>query len=285
MIDLTQYSALIDSPRTIIMGVLNVTPDSFSDGGKFVDPEIAATHGSRMISEGADIIDVGGMSTRPPGSAYGVGAEPVTLEEELLRVIPVIEKIKRNHPDALISIDTTKAEVARKSLEVGATIINDVSGATEEPEILDVARSFGAPIILMHGYGSEFRKEKIEDYVYSDVVKEVFDWLLARRTAAWDRGVTDVLADIGFGFAKTSDDNIKLLAHHKAFKKLGVPMLIGVSRKSTIGKMLGGGVPPEERIIGSISAAIYAAMHGAKIIRTHDVKETKQALMVLEALR
>ncbi len=283
MIDLSRYSELIDSPRTLIMGVVNVTPDSFSDGGKFSDVDVAAKHAITMIAEGADIIDIGGQSTRPAGSAYGDGAADVTLEEELARVIPVIEKIKQADPHALISIDTTKADVARKAIEAGATIINDVSGATQEPAMLDVARSLGAPIILMHGYGPEFQKEKIEDYVYGDVVKEVYDWLHERRTVAWDRGVADVLLDVGFGFAKTANDNIELVKHHRAFKKLGVPMLLGVSRKSTIGKMLGG-LPIEERIIGGISAAIYGAVHGAKIIRTHDVKETKQAFMVLEAL-
>ncbi|HEY6172530.1 MAG TPA: dihydropteroate synthase, partial [Candidatus Kapabacteria bacterium] len=231
----TRYQELIHSPHTLIMGVLNVTPDSFSDGGKYLRAEDAVHRVGEMLSEGADIIDIGGQSTRPPGSTYGKGAEDVTAEEEGKRVFPVIEAIAKNFPNAIISIDTTKAEIARRSLELGASIINDVSGATQDPLIADVAASMNAPLIIMHGYGPEFAKEKIEEYNYSDVVQSVYDWLNKRIVDLRAKGIKDILADIGFGFAKAADDNIRLLREHDYFSELGVPLVLGVSRKSTIG--------------------------------------------------
>lgn len=280
---LTRYQELIHSPHTLIMGVLNVTPDSFSDGGKYLRTEDAVLRVGEILSEGADIIDIGGQSTRPPGSIYGSGAEDVSLEEEGKRVYPVIEAIAKNFPKAIISIDTTKAEVARRALELGATIINDVSGATQEPEIADVAKLMNAPLIIMHGYGPGFQKAKIEEYEYGDVVQSVYDWLKERILELRAKGVEHILADIGFGFAKTADDNIRLLREHDYFSELGVPLVLGVSRKSTIGKLLGG-VPPEGRLYGSIAAGLYGSQHGAKIIRTHDVHQTKEALRVWDAI-
>lgn len=265
------------------MGVLNVTPDSFSDGGAFLDSHEAVRHAREMLLAGADIIDIGGKSTRPPGSAYGKGAESISLREELQRVLPVITSLVQEHSHILISIDTTRSEIASRALEAGATIINDVSGATEDEKMLDIARESKAPIILMHGYGPEFCKNAIEDYHYDNVVDEVFHWLKKRIDLAKKEGITAILADIGFGFGKKADDNIRLLSEHQRFTGLGVPMLLGVSRKSTIGRILGG-APPAERLNGSIAAAIYGAMNGAKIIRTHDVKETVEALKVTDAL-
>jgi dihydropteroate synthase len=278
-----KFQSLLEEKRTLIMGVLNVTPDSFSDGGVFLTAERAIEHASAMLAEGADIIDIGGQSTRPPGSAYGSGAEYVSLDEELRRVLPVIDFIIVDHPEVIISIDTTKAEVAKRALQSGATIINDVSGATEDESMLDVALKKDAPIILMHGYGPEFSKVKIEDYRYHDVTGEVFSWLKKRIDAAKGRGIKTILADIGFGFAKSANDNITLLREHKKFMDLGVPMTLGVSRKSTIGKMLGI-VTASERVNGSIAAAIYGSMNGAKILRTHDVKQTAEALKVTDML-
>ena len=265
------------------MGVLNVTPDSFSDGGLFLSTELGVKHASQMLAEGADIIDIGGQSTRPPGSAYGKGAESVDLDEELQRIIPVITNLISHLPDIIISIDTTKSKVARQALNAGATIINDVSGATEDERMFDIAKEKNAPIVLMHGYGHEFTKAKIEDYHYEDVVDEVFEWLKKRIEIARGKGIKTVLADIGFGFAKKSEDNIILLRNHKKFSELGVPMVLGVSRKSTIGKILGG-IPPSQRIFGSIAAANYGAINGAKIIRTHDVKQTVESLKVIDIL-
>lgn len=265
------------------MGVLNVTPDSFSDGGEFLTVELAIGHTSQMLADGADIIDIGGQSTRPPGSAYGKGAENVGLEEELHRVIPVIKALVAERPDILISIDTTKSEVARQALDSGAMIINDVSGATEDETMLDLASKKNAPIILMHGYGPEFSKATIEEYHYDNIVSEVFEWLKNRIDFAKGKGVKTILADIGFGFAKKTEDNIVLLRHHKKYIELGVPMVLGVSRKSTIGKILGG-VSSVERINGSVAAGVYGALNGAKIIRTHDVKQTVEALRVSDVL-
>ncbi len=265
------------------MGVLNVTPDSFSDGGEFIRKDSALERAAQMLAEGADIIDIGGQSTRPPGSAYGTGAAQVNLDEELNRVIPVIESLIREYPQTIISIDTTKSEVAAKAIDAGAKIINDVSGATEDSRMLEIAEEKNAPVILMHGYGPEFMKGKIEDYHYENIVSEVFDWLKKRIEIASAHRIKIILADIGFGFAKKADDNIMLLRHHQKFTELGAPLVLGVSRKSTIGKILGG-VAPLERINGSIAAAVYGAMNGAKIIRTHDVKQTVEALEVVDRI-
>jgi dihydropteroate synthase len=278
-----KFQALLQSKRTLVMGVLNVTPDSFSDGGAFWAAELAVKHALQMLSDGADIIDIGGQSTRPPGSAYGKGAENVTLDEELRRVLPVITNLVVDHPDILISIDTTKSEIAGRALDSEATIINDVSGASEDENMLDLVSQKNAPLILMHGYGPEFSEEKIEDYHYDNVVDEVFNWLRKRIDIAKEKGIEIVLADIGFGFAKKLDDNIILLRNHKRFIDLGVPIVLGVSRKSTIGKILGG-APPIERINGSIAAAVYGAINGAKIIRTHDVRQTVEALKIADVL-
>jgi dihydropteroate synthase len=277
------FESLLEQKRTLVMGVLNVTPDSFSDGGTFFRAEAALERAGEMLREGADIIDIGGQSTRPPGSAYGKGAELVSLEEELRRVLPVIDFLVLEYPDIIISIDTTKPEVARRALDSGATIINDVSGATEDKDMLRIAKEKNAPIILMHGYGPEFTKAKIEDYKYESVTEEIFEWLKKNVNQAKEFGIKNVLADIGFGFAKKAEDNIVLLKNHKRFSDLGIPMVLGVSRKSTIGKLLGG-APPLERVSGSIAAAMYGAMNGAKIIRTHDVKQTVEALKVINAL-
>ncbi|MEI8133969.1 MAG: dihydropteroate synthase [bacterium] len=279
-----KFEQLLASNKTLISGVLNVTPDSFSDGGLFLDPNEAVARALQMLDEGADIIDIGGQSTRPPGSAYGGGAEEVSLDEEISRVLPVIQLISAARPEVLISIDTTKSRVAQIALENGATIINDVSGGTGDDQMFEVVRKFEAPIVLMHGYGTEFTKSKIEEYEYIDVVGEVLSWLHYRIGIAQEMGIKHVLADVGFGFAKGAEDNLKLLGKHDLFGALGVPLMLGVSRKSTIGKILGGAVP-SERVSGSIGAAIFGALHDAKIIRTHDVKATADALKVVDRLR
>ncbi len=196
---------------------------------------------------------------------------------------PVIEEIRKKYPDALISIDTTKSVVADRALACGANIINDVSGATSDPAMADAAARHYVPIVVMHGYGPEFDKARIEEYQYDDVVGSVRNWLAERVKTLHQQGAQHIIADIGFGFAKTMNDNVQLLKHLDEFTSLGVPLLIGVSRKSTIGKLLGG-VPPTSRVNGSIAAAIYAASKGAKIVRTHDVHQTKEAFRIWDAL-
>lgn len=272
-----------DVSRPIIMGILNVTPDSFSDGGEFYSVNHAVVHALRMIEQGAEIIDIGGESTRPPGAAYGAGAQTITEAEELERVIPVIKEFRSGDRHSLISIDTQKSSVAEAALEAGADIINDVSAGTFDPEIFSVAAKHQAPIILMHGHGPNFSKAKIEDYVYEDVVEEVKSYLAERIAVARSAGCETILADVGIGFGKTYRDNLRLIKEHASFASLGIPLVLGVSRKSTIGRAIGN-VPPKERIIGSIAAACYGVEHGAKIIRTHDVKETSEALAVIFAI-
>ncbi len=265
------------------MGVLNVTPDSFSDGGQYLDTTVATTRASQMMAQGADIIDIGGQSTRPAGNSYGAGAETITAEEELARIIPVITAIIKEHPEAIISIDTFRAEVAEQALSCGVSIVNDVSGGTADANMFEVARKHDVPIILMHGYGPQFERTSIDDYHYDDVVNNIFTWLRKRIELAREAGVSIMLADIGFGFAKGAEDNVSLLKHHRRFEKLGVPMVLGISRKSTIGKMLGE-VPTAERLSGSLAGAVWGALNGAKIIRTHDVKETVDAMKVTDIL-
>jgi dihydropteroate synthase len=277
-------SDLLTRPDPILMGILNVTPDSFSDGGDYPSLDHAVAHALLMARDGAEIIDIGGESTRPAGKSYGAGARPVSIEEEIARVVPVIETIRRANDHVLISIDTQKSEVADSALRAGADIINDVSAGTLDPRILKIAAERQVPIVLMHGHGPNFQKPKIEDYVFDDVVKEVKDYLAERIRIAREVGIKTVLADVGIGFAKGYRDNLKLMKHHEAFTSLAVPLVLGVSRKSSIGKAMGNNPSPKERLMGSIAAACYGVEHGAKIIRTHDVKETREALAVTNAI-
>ncbi len=284
MLPLEAFKALLAEPRTLVMGVLNVTPDSFSDGGDFLDLTAARDHVRSMIADGADMIDIGGQSTRPPGKTYGEGAAEVTEDEERRRVIPLVQALIHEFPKAIFSIDTVRSTIAREALDAGAHIINDVSAGTSDANMFAVVSQMQAPIVLMHGHGPEFTKEKIEDYVYDEVVKDISVWLRKRIDIARKAGIPLIMADCGFGFAKTPEDNIRILKEHERFSLLGVPMVLGVSRKSTIGRLLNN-VPPKERINGSVGAAVYGALHGAKIIRTHDVKQTREALKVVDAIR
>jgi dihydropteroate synthase len=270
---------LIQKPA-LVMGILNVTPDSFSDGGEYLDQQAAIDHALLMIEEGADIIDVGGESTRPKGKTYGEGAQAVSLEEELERVVGVIAAIRKQNADVLISIDTTKAEVAKAAVNAGANIINDVSAGTADNKMFVTARDLNVPLILMHGHGPFFKRENIEEYEYENVTRTVFNYLRMRMIEARNFGVREVLADVGIGFAKVYNENVRLMRDHEQFKALGVPLVIGVSRKATIGKMLGENVPPKERAAGSLAAALYCVQRGVRIVRTHDVKQTAEALKV-----
>jgi dihydropteroate synthase len=256
--------------RPLIMGILNVTPDSFSDGGEFFDTETAIARAREMLDRGADIIDVGGESTRP-GSAY------VDESEELRRVMPIIEAVA---PEAVVSIDTRKSAVARKALEAGAAIVNDVTAGRDDPEVAAVAAEFGAAMVLMHMLGTPADMQK--DPRYDDVVGEVRDFLAARAEWARNQGVESVVVDPGIGFGKTLEHNLELLRNIPALTDLGHPVMIGHSRKSFIEKLLG--LPAEERLAPSLAVAVEAARRGASILRVHDVKETVEALKMIEAL-
>lgn len=262
------------------MGILNVTPDSFSDGREYLDEGAAITHTMRMIDEGADIIDVGGESTRPKGKTYGDGAQAISVDEELSRVTGVIAGIRKLNADILISIDTTKSDVAKAAIQAGANIINDVSAGTSDAKMFITARDLHVPLILMHGHGPFFKRENIEEYEYENVTRTVLNYLRMRIIEARNFGVREVLADVGIGFAKVYNENIQLMRDHEQFKALGVPLVIGVSRKAAIGRMLGEDVPPKDRAMGSLAAALYCVQRGARIVRTHDVKPTTDALRV-----
>lgn len=257
-----------------IMGILNVTPDSFSDGGKFLSLEEAVVQAKKMIKEGADIIDVGGESSRP-------GAEPVSPEGELRRVIPVIQKI-REQSDISISIDTTKSIVAAQAIEAGATMINDISAGTVDPEMFSVAAQYRVPICLMHMKGKPQTMQ--ENPYYEDVVGEVKEYLRERIAAAMDFGIKKekILIDPGIGFGKRVEDNLALLKNLDQFQDLGCPILIGTSRKSFIGEITGAEV--DQRLPGSLASLGFAYQKGASIFRVHDVAETKQFLQVLKAV-
>jgi dihydropteroate synthase len=252
------------------MGILNLTPDSFSDGGKFNSLNNALYQTEKMIKEGADIIDIGGESTRP-------FSEPVTLEEELERVIPVIEKINKEF-DTIISIDTYKSRVAEESLKNGAKIINDISGFTMDAEMENVALKYNATSIIMHIKGTP--KNMQTDPFYKNVVKEVYDFLDERVKHLKKIGIKDIIIDPGFGFGKSLDDNYILLNKLTEFKKIGCQILAGVSRKSMIGKVLD--IPIDERLPGTIALNTIAILNGARIIRVHDVKENYQAVKIIE---
>jgi dihydropteroate synthase len=264
----------LDRPR--IMGIVNVTPDSFSDGGAFSSAQAAIDHALRLEAEGADILDIGGESTRP-------GSEAISIDEEFQRVMPVIEGLA-GRTKALISIDTRKAEVMRRALAAGAHIINDVAALTYEPACLEVAAASDAPVILMHAQGDP-RTMQAAPY-YDDCLLDVYDWLAARIAACEAAGIprSRLVIDPGIGFGKNLTHNLELLAGLTLLHGLGVPLLLGASRKSFIG-MLTGVKSARERVPGSIAAALQGAAQGVQILRVHDVAETRQALTVWEAMR
>jgi dihydropteroate synthase len=261
--------------RCLIVGVLNCTPDSFSDGGKLRSPKDAIELGVRMASEGADWIDVGGESTRP-------GANTVSGEEERARVIPVIEGLKaRLRADVLISIDTYKAETARAALAAGARVVNDISGALLDPPILKVAAAAGAKVVLGHLRGRP--STMMEDVSFEDVVREVGDELGTQLAAARDAGCGELWADPGIGFGKVLEHNLALLQGLPGLRaRLGVPLMVGVSRKSFIGQLTG--KPAGERIYGTAAAVTAAVFLGAAAVRVHDVGAMRDVVRVAEAL-
>jgi len=262
------------SARTHITGVLNVTPDSFSDGGRFFNLEDAVSQGMKMVEEGADMIDVGGESTRP-------GSDPLPTEEELSRVIPVIKSMSAK-TDVPISIDTYKAEVARRALDAGAQMINDISALRFDPGMKQVASEFEVPVILMHIKGTP--KDMQKDPSYEDVIAEITEYLRQSIKIAEDAGVDreKIIIDPGIGFGKRLQDNLNVLKNLRKFSILGCPILIGCSRKSFIGRVLN--LPVEERLEGSLAALAVAVMNGANIVRVHDVKESKRVVSLIDAV-
>ena len=258
--------------RPLVMGILNVTPDSFSDGGRYLAVANAVTRARQMASEGADIIDIGGESTRP-------GAPVVSADEELRRVLPVIEQIS----DLLVSVDTTKAVVAKRALAAGARIVNDISALRHDADMVQVVRDFEAGVVLMHMQGMPATMQENPRYV--DVVREVREFLAERIEFAVASGVkkTQIAVDPGLGFGKTVEHNRQLVAGLKQFALLGCPIVVGASRKSFIGQLLSRPVP--ERLPGSLAVAAWAVTQGAQIVRTHDVAATVDVVRMLMALR
>jgi dihydropteroate synthase len=262
----------LEAPR--IMGIINVTPDSFSDGGRFSATQAAIDQALRLADEGADILDIGGESTRP-------GADYVPVEEELARVIPVIEGL-RPRTQALISIDTRKAEVMRRAAAAGADILNDVSALTHDPESLGVAAASGLPVILMHAQGDP--KTMNDNPRYSDVALDVFDFLEARIAACVAAGIprAKLVADPGIGFGKHLHHNVAVMGNLALYHGLGVPILLGASRKKLIDHISDAPLP-KDRMPGSLAAALTGAAQGVQIVRVHDVAATRQALAVWRA--
>lgn len=266
----------ISLQRPKIMGVLNVTPDSFSDGGHFIDPELAITRARQMRAQGADILDIGGESTRP-------GADIVDQETELARVIPVIEALRVANLGVDISIDTRRPDVASAAVNAGATIWNDVTALSFDEKSPSIAGDLGCQVVLMHMKGDPQTMQNKPRY--DDVVAEIYDYLKGRRDTAIKAGVKseNIVLDPGIGFGKRLTDNLDLLRQFDRLFDLDCPVLIGASRKSFINKIDGSEV--SERLGGSIAAALWAAQRGASIIRVHDVKETRQALTVWRAIK
>ena len=256
--------------KAYVMGILNVTPDSFSDGGKFFNKQDAVKHAIQMIEDGADIIDVGGESSRP-------GSEGVSADEELSRVIPVIKDILSRKPETIISIDTTKKIVASEALINGAKIVNDISALTMDPDITEVIKKNDAAVVLMHMKGTP--KTMQSDLQYNDLIKDIYDYLSQRINKANKSGIGNIFIDPGIGFGKRFEDNFELIRRLEDFKSLGYPILIGVSRKSFIGKTLNLGL--EERDTATASVESVAIRNGARIIRTHNVKNGVQVCKLL----
>ncbi len=267
-----------------VMGILNVTPDSFFDGGRYQTVDDALRRAETMLDEGAVLIDVGGASSRPPGQVYGAGAPPVSPEEEQARVVPVIAALAKRFPEALLSVDTFHPSVARAALEAGAHLVNDITGLRYGPATAEVAARYGAPLILMHSLGAPGRAPVAQ--AYADVTADVRQFLAKAARTALAAGVAQVVVDPGFGFGKTAEENLRLLNEVDALLALGHPVLVGVSRKSTIGAVLGAPgapAPVEARLYGTLGATAVAVLRGATLVRTHDVHPTVEMLRTLTA--
>jgi dihydropteroate synthase len=266
---------LILGKRTLLMGVLNVTPDSFSDDGFFFDKEKAIAHGLRMVEEGADIIDIGGESTRP-------GSKPLELEEELRRVIPVIESLAKE-VDVPISIDTYKSTVAQRAIEAGAEMINDISGLHFDPSLAQLAAKEDTPLVLMHIRGTPETMQK--DVHYDSLFSEILQYLKDSIQRAESTGLDprQIIIDPGIGFGKTVEDNLLIIKNLYEFRILGKPILLGTSRKTFIGKILNTEVG--DRLEGTLSSIAIGVLNGAHIIRSHDVLQAKKAIAVADAIR
>jgi len=269
---------VLDLARPCLMGILNVTPDSFSDGGRYLDSQAALAHAAGLIDAGAAIVDVGGESTRP-------GAAPVAVEEEWRRAGPVIAALAARG-DVLVSVDTSKAEIARRALDAGAHIVNDVSALTHDPAMAALVATAGAGVVLMHRQGTPETMQKAP--AYDDVVREVRDYLTGRVAAAQAAGIgaRRLVIDPGIGFGKTVGHNLRLLANLDELTTIGPPLLVGLSRKRFIGMVAGAEV--EARLPGSLAGLVCAVFRGARVLRVHDVAESRQALdlaLAIEAQR
>jgi dihydropteroate synthase len=260
------------SDRPLLMGIVNVTPDSFSDGGRFFDPGAAVGHALQLIVDGADLIDIGGESTRP----Y---SEPVSAADELRRVLPVVEQLKCQ-TDIPISTDTSKAEVARAAIDAGAEIINDITGLTGDPAMIDVAVKSAAGVCVMHMQGTPQTMQ--DNPTYRDVVAEVRDYLRERRDALVAAGISQdrICLDPGIGFGKTHEHNITLMRQCYEFHELGCPLLVGHSRKGFLGKLIGN--KESDRTNATVGAALALAVQGVQIIRVHEVRPVREALLAFE---
>jgi dihydropteroate synthase len=265
------------SSRTFIMGVLNVTPDSFSDGGKYLSVPVAVEHAFRMISEGADIIDIGGESSRPRD---GSGSWLVDAEEELKRILPVINQIHRADPSVVLSVDTTKSQVAEEALRAGVCIVNDISGFHRDPAMAEVTAKYKASAVLMHTQGTPDTMQKNPQY--DDVIAEIKTYLHRSIEQGRSAGVQQIIIDPGIGFGKNLHHNLEILKRLAEFRELGYPVLIGPSRKSFVGTITGAAV--DQRLAGTAAAVTAAILHGAHIVRVHDVGFMKQVCMVADTL-
>ncbi len=244
-----------------VMGILNVTPDSFSDGGKYLNPDLAAEYGIEMIDKGADIIDIGGESSRP-------GSESISSEEESQRILPVIQKILLERPTAIISVDTTKNIVASKALQHGAVIINDISGFSNDLKLIETTKKFNASLAIMHMLGNP--KTMQQNPNYENVVEEIYDFLSAQSEIAVKSGIENIFIDPGIGFGKTVEHNLEIIQRVGDFKSLGYPILIGLSRKSFLGKILD--LDIENRDVSTSIVEAISIKNGARIIRTHNIE-------------
>ena len=262
--------------ETLVMGILNVTPDSFSDGGLFYNTDEAISHALQLIEYGIDIIDIGGESTRP-------GAKKISEEEEIQRIIPVVKQIRELSSEIIISIDTTKSMVAQKAIQSGANIINDISGFSFDNKMIDVVRESKVPVIIMHMQGDPSNMQNKP--VYDDLIIDISSFFKSKIKLATDAGIKkkQIILDPGIGFGKTVGDNLQLINQLNEFCKLGFPVMIGPSRKSFIGTTLN--LPVDDRLEGTAAAVAVGVMNGARIVRVHDVKEIKRVVTIVEKIR